>query len=38
MDVEDIAAAVAFMAQLPLASNVQHMTVMATKMPLIGRG
>jgi len=38
MDVEDIAAAVAFMARLPLASNVQHMTVMATKMPLIGRG
>jgi NAD(P)-dependent dehydrogenase (short-subunit alcohol dehydrogenase family) len=38
MNVQDIAAAVAFMSQLPLESNVQHMTVMATKMPLIGRG
>ncbi len=38
MDVEDIAKAVTFMAELPLESNVQFMTVMATKMPLVGRG
>jgi NAD(P)-dependent dehydrogenase (short-subunit alcohol dehydrogenase family) len=38
MDVEDVARAVVFMASLPLDSNVQFMTVMATKMPFIGRG
>jgi NAD(P)-dependent dehydrogenase (short-subunit alcohol dehydrogenase family) len=38
MDVQDVARAVVFMASLPLDSNVQFMTVMATKMPLIGRG
>ncbi len=38
MDVEDIGRAVAFMASLPLDSNVQTMTVMATKMPFVGRG
>ncbi len=38
MDVEDVARAVVFMAGLPLDSNVQFMTVMATKMPFIGRG
>ncbi len=38
MDVEDVARAVVFMAKLPLESNVQFMTVMATKMPYIGRG
>lgn len=38
MDVEDIARSVVFMASLPLESNVQFMTVMATTMPLIGRG
>lgn len=38
MDVQDIARAVVFMAGLPLDSNVQFMTVMATKMPFIGRG
>ncbi len=38
MDVEDVARSVVFMANLPLESNVQFMTVMATKMPLIGRG
>jgi hypothetical protein len=27
-----------FMASLPLEANVQFMTVMATKMPLVGRG
>jgi NAD(P)-dependent dehydrogenase (short-subunit alcohol dehydrogenase family) len=38
MAVEDVAAAVVLMAGLPLAANVQFMTVMATKMPFIGRG
>jgi NAD(P)-dependent dehydrogenase (short-subunit alcohol dehydrogenase family) len=38
MDVADVARAVLFMAGLPLDSNVQFMTVMATKMPFIGRG
>ena len=38
MDVEDVARSVVFMAKLPLESNVQFMTVMATNMPLIGRG
>jgi NAD(P)-dependent dehydrogenase (short-subunit alcohol dehydrogenase family) len=38
MDVEHVAQAVLFMASLPLESNVQFMTVMATKMPFIGRG
>ncbi len=38
MDVDDIADAVLYMASLPLGANVQFMTVMATKMPLVGRG
>ena len=38
MDVNDVARAVVYMASLPLESNVQFMTVMATKMPLVGRG
>ncbi len=38
MDVADVAGAVAYMASLPLSANVQFMTVMATKMPFIGRG
>jgi NAD(P)-dependent dehydrogenase (short-subunit alcohol dehydrogenase family) len=38
MDVQHVAKAVVFMASLPLESNVQFMTVMATKMPYIGRG
>jgi NAD(P)-dependent dehydrogenase (short-subunit alcohol dehydrogenase family) len=38
MDVEDVARSVVFMASLPLESNVLTMTVMATKMPLVGRG
>jgi len=36
--VEDAAKSVLHMAQLPLEANVQFMTVMATKMPYIGRG
>jgi len=38
MDVAAVARAVAYMATLPLDANVQFMTVMATKMPYIGRG
>jgi NAD(P)-dependent dehydrogenase (short-subunit alcohol dehydrogenase family) len=38
MDVEHVAGAVLHMASLPLESNVQFMTIMATKMPYIGRG
>ena len=38
MDVEHVARAVVYMATLPLAANVQFMTVMATKMAYIGRG
>ncbi|MAE19578.1 3-oxoacyl-ACP reductase [Candidatus Poribacteria bacterium] len=38
MNVEDVAQAVVYMAGLPLSANVQFMTVMATKMPYIGRG
>ncbi len=38
MDVRLVADAVVYMANLPLDANVQFMTVMATKMPFIGRG
>jgi NAD(P)-dependent dehydrogenase (short-subunit alcohol dehydrogenase family) len=38
MDVHHAADAVLYMANLPLDANVQFMTVMATKMPFIGRG
>ena len=38
MDVQHVARAVVYMASLPLDANVQFMTVMATKMPFIGRG
>jgi NAD(P)-dependent dehydrogenase (short-subunit alcohol dehydrogenase family) len=38
MDVEHVARAVVYMASLPLESNVLFMTVMATKMPFVGRG
>jgi NAD(P)-dependent dehydrogenase (short-subunit alcohol dehydrogenase family) len=38
MDVQDVGRAVLFMAGLPLESNVQFLTIMATKMPFIGRG
>ena len=37
-DVEHVADAVLYMAGLPLAANVLFMTVMATKMPYVGRG
>jgi NAD(P)-dependent dehydrogenase (short-subunit alcohol dehydrogenase family) len=38
MDVEHVARAVLYMAGLPLDANVLFMTVMATKMPFVGRG
>jgi NAD(P)-dependent dehydrogenase (short-subunit alcohol dehydrogenase family) len=38
MDVAHVASAVLYMASLPLEANVQFMTVMASKMPFVGRG
>jgi NAD(P)-dependent dehydrogenase (short-subunit alcohol dehydrogenase family) len=38
MDVAHVASAVLYIAGLPLTANVQFMTVMATKMPFVGRG
>ncbi len=38
MDVNHVASAVLYMASLPLEANVQFLTVMATKMPFVGRG
>jgi NAD(P)-dependent dehydrogenase (short-subunit alcohol dehydrogenase family) len=38
MDVAHVASSVVYMASLPLDANVQFLTVMATKMPFIGRG
>ena len=38
IDVADVARAVCYMASLPLDANVATMTVMATRMPFIGRG
>jgi len=38
MDVAHVGSAVLYMAKLPLESNVQFMTIMATKMPFVGRG
>jgi NAD(P)-dependent dehydrogenase (short-subunit alcohol dehydrogenase family) len=38
MDVQHVANAIVHMAGLPLEANVQFMTVMATKMPFVGRG
>ena len=38
MDVQHVANAVAHIAGLPLDANVQFMTIMATKMPFVGRG
>jgi NAD(P)-dependent dehydrogenase (short-subunit alcohol dehydrogenase family) len=38
MDVKHVANAIVFMASLPLDANVQFMTLMATKMPFVGRG
>jgi NAD(P)-dependent dehydrogenase (short-subunit alcohol dehydrogenase family) len=38
MDVRHVADAIVYMASLPLEANVQFLTVMATKMPFVGRG
>jgi NAD(P)-dependent dehydrogenase (short-subunit alcohol dehydrogenase family) len=38
MDVGHVASAIVYMAGLPLDANVQFMTIMATKMPFVGRG
>ena len=38
MNVDNVAKAIVYMASLPLDANVQFMTVMATKMPFVGRG
>jgi NAD(P)-dependent dehydrogenase (short-subunit alcohol dehydrogenase family) len=38
IDVEHVAQAVLYMASLPLSANVLSLTVIATRMPLIGRG
>ena len=38
MDLKHVADAVVYIAKLPLDANVQFMTLMATKMPLVGRG
>ncbi len=37
-DVKEVAKAVLYMASLPLDTNIQFLTIMATKMPFIGRG
>lgn len=38
MDAAHVGSSVAYMASLPLDANVQFLTVMATKMPFVGRG
>ena len=38
MDADDVANSVVYMAGLPLSSNILSITVMATKMPFVGRG
>jgi len=38
MDVAHVASAVLYMASLPLDANVQFLTILATKMPYVGRG
>ena len=38
MDVDHVAQAVLHMCSLPLGTNVPFLTIMATKMPLVGRG
>jgi NAD(P)-dependent dehydrogenase (short-subunit alcohol dehydrogenase family) len=38
MDVKHVASAIVYIASLPLDANVQFMTIMATKMPFVGRG
>ncbi len=38
MDVDHVGSAIVYMASLPLEANVQFLTIMATKMPFVGRG
>jgi NADP-dependent 3-hydroxy acid dehydrogenase YdfG len=38
MNVKHVADSIVYMASLPLEANVQFLTVMATKMPFVGRG
>jgi NADP-dependent 3-hydroxy acid dehydrogenase YdfG len=38
MDAKEVADAVLHMAALPLSTNIPFMTIMATKMPFVGRG
>jgi NAD(P)-dependent dehydrogenase (short-subunit alcohol dehydrogenase family) len=38
MDVDHVGSSILYMANLPLETNVQFMTIMATKMPFVGRG
>jgi hypothetical protein len=38
MDADNVARAIVYMASLPLDANVLFLTVMATKMPFVGRG
>jgi hypothetical protein len=38
MNTDQVASSVVYMASLPLSANVQFLTVMATKMPFLGRG
>jgi|PlaIllAssembly_1097288.scaffolds.fasta_scaffold21369_2 NAD(P)-dependent dehydrogenase (short-subunit alcohol dehydrogenase family) len=38
LDLQHVAAAIVYIADLPLSANVQFMTLMATKMPFVGRG
>jgi hypothetical protein len=38
MDVALVGRAVLQMAEMPLDANVLHMTIMATRMPFVGRG
>ena len=38
MDVEHVASSAVHIANMPLDANVQFITVMATKMPFVGRG
>jgi hypothetical protein len=37
-DVDHVGRAISFIAALPLDANVQFLTIMATKMPFVGRG
>ena len=38
MNIDDVGSAIVYMANLPLDTNVLFMTVMANKMPFVGRG